>query len=113
MKRIMFTFVVVVLTLSLSSVMCLASRQYFDIGGGYSFAVDGPHTGVDTGKYHVHVKYKNSEIGSEGVDGSMSHKDHMNKVPKKEKEKIKNHPEYKKRPEKARKIEKSNRRNKF
>lgn len=82
--------------LNMFSTVCLAAGQWQDLGNGYKFRVDGPHTGPDTGKYHVHVNKGNTEIGSEGVDGSASHGDHMNNVPNSVKEKVKNHPEYKK-----------------
>lgn len=75
-----------------------ASGQWIDLGGGWKFRVDGPHTGTDTGKYHVHVegrKGNKTVKGSEGVDGSKSHGDHMNDIPDSVKEKVKKHPKYK------------------
>jgi anti-sigma28 factor (negative regulator of flagellin synthesis) len=75
------------------------------LGGGWKFRVDPPHTGSDTGKYHVHVNYGNKEVGSEAVDGSKSHGDNMNNVPNSVKKKVKNHPEYKKGQEKQKKLD--------
>ena len=55
------------------------SGQWYDLGGGWRFR----------------------------VDGTASHKDHMNKIPKKVKEKIKKHPEYKRGKEKQKKLKKA------
>jgi len=106
MKRIIVTLMLVVFVLTSLSSVCFAasSGQWQDLGGGYKFRVDPPHTGTDTGKYHVHVNKGNQEIGSEGVDGSASHGDNMNNVPNSVKEKVKKHPEYEKGKKKQEKL---------
>jgi hypothetical protein len=85
----------------------LAGGLWHDLGGGWKFRVDRPHTGPDTSKYHVHVNNGNDEVGSECVDGSASHGDNMNNVPKSIKEKIKSHPEYAKGQKKQADLEKA------
>lgn len=71
-----------------------SSGQWHDLGGNWRFRVDGPH--VDNcGQWHVHVENtKTGKKGSEGVNGDASHKDNMNNIPEKVKDKIKKHPEY-------------------
>lgn len=84
------------------------SGQWYDLGGGWRFRVDGPHNDNANAKWHVHVENTRTGVkGSEGVDGTASHKDHMNKIPKKVKEKIKKHPEYKRGKEKQKKLKKA------
>lgn len=106
MKKIIAIVLIFCIVASTSSI-CLAVGQWQDLGGGYKFRVDGPHTGTDTGKYHVHVNKGNNEIGSEGVDGSKSHGDNMNNVPNSVKKKIKEHPEYKRAQKKQEELEKA------
>lgn len=84
------------------------SGKWIDLGQGWEFRVDPPHNDNANAKYHVHVRNKQKGIeGSEGVDGSASHGDHMNKVPNSVKKKIKDHEEYKKGKEKQKKLDKA------
>lgn len=106
MKKILSIILMLVFVFNLSC-MCFAAGEWQDLGKGYKFRVDEPHTGPDTGKYHVHVNEGNVEIGSEGVDGSESHGDHMNNVPNSIKKKIKNHPEYQKGKKKQKNLDKA------
>lgn len=81
-----------------------------DIGNGWKFRVDPPHTSGGNAKWHVHVKGKvngKTVTGSEGVDGSASHGDHMNKIPNGVKKKIKNNPKYKEGQKKQKQLEKA------
>ncbi len=81
------------------------SGRWIDLGQGWRFRVDPPHTDSSNAKWHVHVENTRTGVkGSEGVDGSASHGDHMKKVPKKVKDKIKGHGEYKKGKEKQKKL---------
>lgn len=77
-----------------------SSGKWINIDKNWRYRVDGPHTGVDTAKYHVHVEGKigNKKIESaEGVDGTVSHKKTMDKsgVPKWVQKKIKDSKKYK------------------
>jgi len=107
MKKILSIIMstMMILLMITNSVFAASSGKWIDLGQGWKFRVDPPHTGSDTGKYHVHVNYKNKEVGSEGVDGSKSHNDNMKNVPNSIKKQIKNHPEYKKAQQKQKKLE--------
>lgn len=84
------------------------SGQWQNLGAGWRFRVDGPHNDYANAKWHVHVENTRTGVkGSEGVDGTASHKDNMNKIPKKIKDKIKKHPEYKRGKEKQKKLKKA------
>lgn len=86
-------------------ILAAPSGQWQDLGGGWRFRVDPPHTENSNAKWHVHVENTKTGVkGSEGVDGTASHGDHMNNIPKKVKDKIKNHPEYKKGKDKQKKL---------
>lgn len=89
----------------ISHVKAAHSGQWIDLGKGWRFRVDPPHTDGSSGKWHVHAENtRTGQKGSEAVDGSASHGDHMNNVDKKVKDKIKNHPEYKKGKDKQKKL---------
>lgn len=84
------------------------SGQWQDLGGGWRFRVDPPHNDNANAKWHVHVENtKDGTKGSEGVDGSASHGDHMNKIPNKVKDKVKKHPEYEKGKKKQKELNKA------
>lgn len=82
--------------------------KWVDLGQGWRFRVDGPHASIKDGKWHVHVENtRTGTTGAEGVDGSESHGDHMNKIPNKIKKKIKDHDEYKKGQREQKKLDKA------
>ena len=114
MKKILSILLIVccIVTVGMSSnvsnVSAATSGSWNDLGGGWRFRVDPPHTENSNGKWHVHVENTRTGVsGSEGVDGSASHGDHMNNIPNKVKEKVKNHPEYKKGKDKQKKLDKA------
>ncbi len=55
--------------------------------------LDNPH--YEGGKLHVHVYKDGNEIASENMDGSPSHGSSLDSLPSKVKERVKNHPQYK------------------
>ena len=81
------------------------SGKWKSLGKGWRFRIDPPHTGTDTGKYHVHVEGPGVK-GSEGVDGTESHKTTMNKskIPSSIQKKIKGTNEYKNGQKKQKKV---------
>ncbi len=68
-------------------------------------AVDGPTYAENAGKFHVHVYDGKLEVGVENVDGSPSHGDALDNVPKSVKEKVQSHPEYQKAKIKQKKLD--------
>lgn len=89
-------------------VSAASSGQWIDLGKNWRFRVDPPHTDNANANWHVHVENTKTGVkGSEAVNGKASHGDHMNKVDKKIKEKIKNHPEYKKGKKKQKDLDKA------
>lgn len=82
----------------------MAKSTWIDVGGGWEFRVDGPHVDGCT-KYHVHARNKQEgKEGSECVDGTSSHGDHLNDVPKKVRNKIRDNNEYQKAKKKQKKL---------
>lgn len=81
------------------------SGKWKSLGKGWRFRIDPPHTGTDTSKYHVHVEGPGVK-GSEGVDGTASHKTTMNKskIPSSIQKKIKGTNEYKNGQKKQKKV---------
>jgi|GEM_PF-3463862 len=73
----------------------------------YKFAVEAPHNGPDTGKWHVHVNNGNTEIGAGGVNGTESHKDNLYNVPNSITKQIKADPAYKRAQEKQKELDKA------
>lgn len=88
------------------------SGIWTEIDSNWKYRIDGPHTGRDTSKYHVHVEGKdgNKKIkSSEGVDGTISHKKTMNgsRVPKWVQKKIKASKKFKEAKKKQKQIKKA------
>lgn len=88
------------------------SGKWIEIDSNWKYRIDGPHTGPDTAKYHVHVEGKdgNKKIkSSEGVDGTISHKKTMNgsRVPKWVQKKIKASKKFKEAKKKQKQIKKA------
>ena len=90
--------------MSLYATICFGGQPQ-DLGQGWEFRVDRPTPNEQVGQWHVHVYKKGKEIGVEGVNGSPSHGQTLSEVPASVKEKLKNHPEYKKAQEEQKKLE--------
>lgn len=84
-----------------------AASNWTDLGAGYRARWDPPHTGSDTGRYHVHVYEGNQEIGAGRCGGGKSHGDELNKVPRKVKDKVKGDKNWKKGGEKNKDLDKA------
>lgn len=104
---LMICCIVTVGTLTKSQTVSAAkSGEWQDLGKGWKFRVDPPHVDKSNANWHVHVT-NGKKSGSEAVNGEKSHDDHMDDIDKKVKEKIKNHPEYKKGQKKQKDLDKA------
>lgn len=103
--------VMLILTLLLGTCSVAYAKGQYDLGKGWSMDVHKPHTGSDTGQWHVHVYQGNAKKGSIGVNGSASHNDKLDDVPKSIKKKAEDHPEFKKAKDKQEAIEEEGKEN--
>ncbi len=67
--------------------------KWYDLGSGWGMRIDGPH--YEGGKPHVHVYNGDDEVAAENIDGTPSHGSSLDSLPNSVKERVKEHPGYK------------------
>lgn len=105
MKIIPICIMITCFLIASSGVTSHAASNWTVYDKKYKVRWDNPHTG--NGRYHVHVYKDGKEIGSERCGGGKSHKDELNNVDKKIKNKVRSDRKYKAGADKNAKLDKA------